>query len=226
MNARRNFILMLSLLTMSVTVLTGCPPKKNKKEVLRTGRTARSPVGAKQPNGTPGSYQSGNPNTVWGGVTGFDQQSWNSYIQYFAMPALAGAAVDQQLGNVSMQPMNGYGFGFWGNVVIGAGGQIDSARSRIHVEIFDDKYGQIGSDGQPISQFFYHIGPEQEGFIGVQGNANSVSFLSSYGHIMLQGQNQGGQFVGTFYFANSYTSNEYVPLGQFQVQSNGFFSNF
>lgn len=221
-NHRRSFIFMLSLMVISVTSLTGCPPKKNKKEVLRTGRTRLSPTGTRNANGTINSYTSTNPSTLWSMVNG--DQNFAQNLYYFTLPSMNGLPADEQLGYVS--PTGGNtGFFFWANIAVGANGQIDSARSRIHVEIYDDKYGTARPNGgQPYEAYFYHIGPEQEGFQGVQGNAGQITFTASYGSIMLQGQNQGGTFSGTFMFTNQHTGG-WVQLGQFSVPSAGIFTN-
>ncbi len=215
----RNFFIMSII---SVLALTGCPPKQNKKEPLRKGRTALSPTGGKNANGTVNSLNSANQNTVWVDVYLQDQQG----VFALAQPSLDGAPADEQLGQVSQQPGNSGGMWFWGNVVMAANGTIDSAKSRIHIEIYDSNYGKQRADGSQISQLFIHIGPEQEGFGGVTGTAQQIVFKSAYNTIMLQGNNQGGTYSGTMFVSNTYTGNQYYPVGQFQVQSTGFFSTF
>ena len=198
--------------------MTGCPPKQNKKEVLRKGRTALSPTGTKNANGTINSLQSANQNTLWVEVMLQDQQG----VFALAQPSLEGAAAEDQLGQVTPPG----GMWFWGNIVMAANGTIDSAKSRIHIEIYDSNFGLKRADGSTISQLFIHIGPEQEGFGGVTGNAQQITFKSAYNTIVLQGTNQGGYFQGTISVANAYTMNQFYSIGQFQVQSTGLFSTF
>jgi hypothetical protein len=204
---RRIFILSL----LSVLALTGCPPKKNTKEKLRTGRTSLSPTGGKNPNGTTNSYNPNNPNTLWGQISGFDQNS----VYYFAQPALANAGAEEQLGQVT-------GIYFWGQVFT-VNGQVDSQRSRIHIEVWDNKTGTARSNGGIFEQLFVTIGPEQEGFQGVQNTGQGLMFSASYMNILLVGQDNGGQYSGTVYFYNAYSGGQWNTLGQFAVQSNGFF---
>jgi hypothetical protein len=213
---RRFFILSV----ISVLALTGCPPKKNAKEKIRTGRTNGSPTGGKNANGLTNSYNSNNPQTTWGQV---QVQSNDSYtMRLFSAPYLASLPETEQLGQVNA-------IYFWGNVVMGLNGTIDSARSRIHLEVFDNKYGTPRGDGTLYEQLFVHIGSEQEGFQGVQGNMQTgITFAASYMSIMLVpngGQVNGGTFSGTVYFYNGYVE-QWMPLGQFSVQSNGFFTNY
>lgn len=201
------------LAVLSVLALTGCPPKKNAKEKLRTGRTAYSPTGGKQANGATASYTSPNPQTQWGQIQA-DQMS----VYYLTAFALANANQEDQLGQVS-------GVYFWGNVAMLANGQIDQQRSRIHLEIFDNKTGGTRSDGSMIEQMFIHIGPEQEGFVGIQrDNQGNIVFSSTYLSLMLAGQNYGGTYQGQVYFYNAYSGEQWNQLGTFSVQSNGFFT--
>lgn len=220
MLSRRIFILAL----ISVTALTGCPPKQNKKETLRTGRTRYSPTGPRTSSGTVGSYTSSNSNTSWGGITGVDQ-NFDNAVRTLAAPSMETAPASDQLGYVSPQPGQSGGIYFWGNVYMSQSGTIDSSRSKLHLEIYDSNYGMQRADGSFIEQLFIHVGADQEGFMGVQGNIQQIVFQASYNTFLLQGQVQGGQYVGTIYFANRYTQ-DFVLLGQFQVAAQGFFMNY
>jgi hypothetical protein len=218
---------LLVLTLISVTALTGCPPKENtRKEVIRVGgRTGLSPTGSQNANGTISSLNSSNSTTLWGGVSAIDN-FFAQNVKLLAKPSLDGAPQEEQLGLVSPQPGPTGGIFFWANIIMGPGGQVDSAKSKIHLEIFDSNYNTLRADGTPIEQLFLHIGPEQAGFIGVQGNPNQVIFQSEAFSIKLVGSNQGGNYVGTMSFLNAFTNGQYYTLGQFTVPYNGIFTSF
>ena len=219
MLSRRFFIILL----MSLTVLPACAPKKNSKTQIRPGRTRNSPTGASV-NGTPTSLSSGNANTVWAGVTG-NVAGFDQAVYTLAQTSLDGASADDQLGSVSPQPGNAGGIFFWGSVKTTPQGQIDGNNSRIHIEIFDSKYGSIGANGQTISQLFLHIGPEQQGFINVQAySQNELIFASEAFSIKLEGNIQANPYTGIMYFANAYNNYQWQALGQFSVPRSGFFN--
>lgn len=222
MLSRRIFILLL----LSMTALSACVPKKNSKQQVRPGRTRGSPTGASV-NGQPTSYTSGNSNTQWGTVTG--SQNFDQAVYLLAQTSLAGASADDQLGTVSPQAYSSNGgisgIFFWGAINRTAQGSIDANTSKIHFEIFDSKYGSIGSNGQPISQLFLHIGPEQQGFLGVQAfSQTQLVFSSETFSVMLEGNMMANPYQGTIYFLNANTSNQWMPLGTFSVPRSGFFN--
>lgn len=210
------------LLALSVFALTGCPPKPNSKERIRTGRLGNSPVSTNA-SGQVTSYNSNNVNTQWFGINATDGNFQNA-VYLLGQSSLAGASAEEQLGFVSPTAGNSGGIFVWGSVSGTAQGQIDSASSRLHLEVFDSKYGQVRADGTTITQLALHIGSEQEGFGGVQGSVNDLYFSASFVTIRMQGYIQGTNYVGTMSFANAATNYQFVNLGQFSVPRTGFFN--
>ncbi|NJL25987.1 MAG: hypothetical protein HC902_13020 [Calothrix sp. SM1_5_4] len=206
----------------------GCQPNNNRKN-RKIGRTARGQVA--YVNGIPSPLSSNRAGTKWGEVTGLSgDQAFRDELYYFTAPMMQGASAEDQLGYVSSQSAQRTGVAFWGEASIrgsGGMGQLEGSTARLHIEIYDDKYGQKRPDGSTIEQVSIHIGYDQEGFVGAQGTVQNgqanLTFTDSYGSIVLQGQVVGQTFAGTMYYSNDTTSGQMRALGRFSVEACGFF---
>ncbi len=212
-------VLILNLL--AVTVLAGCPNTKSRKETIRAGRTALGQTGGTNANGTTNSLNSTNQATIWGGLSAMPrmtQQDFDSRVKLFLEPGLHSASLEDQVGSVSMTPGQAGGVFFWGNVFL-VNGQVDGARSRIHIEIFDNKVGQYRPNGTIYEMIPVDLNKGE-------GSASTITFKSGAMTLQLSGSTAAsGDFQGTMTFSNSYTSNSWVTLGSFTVKANGFFMN-
>lgn len=221
MLSRRLFI---SFIVISTFVLASCQPRDNNRR-QRIGRSLRGPVAYDQ-FGNPQRYNSSGGAAVWGEVTNPNQQNFSDMLYFFALPSLSSASADEQLGFVSSQGGQQTGVGIWGQVygIMGGMGQLDGQRSKIHIEVYDDKYGMQREDGTVREQLVVHIGADQQGFVRAYGNLQQgLVFEDSYGSVALQGNIQGGYFVGDLYFSNQGTNGQNLRLGRFMIPAQGFF---
>ena len=221
MLTRRLFI---SLLMISAVFITSCQQRDTNRR-QRIGRSLRGPVAYDQ-YGNPRPYNSTAGTALWGEVTGTNQQSFNDELYFFAMPSLANAPAEDQLGFVSAQSGQQTGVALWGQVFgISSQGQMDGQNSKIHIEVYDDRYGTQRSDGSTREQLVVHIGADQQGFVRAYGNLQQgLYFEDSYGSVMLRGSVQGQYFVGDLYYANQNTGGQ-RRLGRFTIPAQGFFFN-
>ncbi len=218
----------LFILTLLVSVLagTGCQPKKGRTQRQRIGRAVRGPVSYDQ-FGMPRPFQSSSAATAWGEVTSDSgDQNFQNELYFFALPSLANMPSEEQLGYVSGQSSQQTGVAFWGEVRgIFSQGQVDGARSRLHIEVYDDRYGVTRADGSTREQLVVHIGADQQGFVRAYGNMQQgITFEDVYGSVTLRGSIQGQYFVGEIYYANQYSGGS-RRLGRFSVPAQGFFFN-
>lgn len=194
----KNLNVLTLIAALLVSSLMGCAPKKNEKTQVR-GRLSRG--GGTYANINAGTYnQNKQPIAVYA-----DQYAIQQLVQ----------GTGEQVGFVPPQPANGQGVFMWLDG-INFNAQTFNTGS-IHVEVWDDLAGQIGSDGQPTPPFVFRVAPGQEGFQGVQGQnfggQFTITFMSTYTQFTLQGYRQGNQVQGTITFSNPYAQN--VMLGQF-----------
>jgi predicted acylesterase/phospholipase RssA len=161
--------------------------------------------------------------TKWAGVSAADD-NFQQMIFLIGQPALAGASTGDQLGPVAGVPGDKGGVFFWGNVNKDSTGKFDPNNSRLHIEIWDNKSMRFGPTGNRQKPLSLHIGPEQEGFIGVELGDNVITFKSTFMRISLAGDLQAEPFTGSMYFSNAYTKEEWHLLGDFIVPRNGFFN--
>jgi hypothetical protein len=136
---------------------------------------------------------------------------------------LANAPAPEQLGAVNPKPSSNGGIFFWGTVSKDPSGKIDPKNSRLHLEVFDDKYERLDSKGKPLGPLVFHIGPEQEGYAGVDVGKDHVVFGALWGAVRLEGDLHADPFTGIMYFSTPDTSFEWHPLGRFEVTREGFF---
>lgn len=216
----------MCVLLVSAVATMGCQQKRSRTDRQRIGRTQRGPV-TYSPTGTPMPYNSSNSGVIWGEITGYDQQSFTQALRNLTAPTLQNRPADEWLGFVSVQAGQTTGVRFWGEVR-GAQYGIDQSRSRIHIEIYDDRYmsGMVKSNGEPVEQYVVHIGSDQPGFLRAYGSLQQgfFSFEDEYGAVIFKNiQVQGGSFVGEIWFTNQFVGEQ--RLGQFDVPAQGFFFN-
>jgi hypothetical protein len=222
MFSRRLFIYTLMVITVATV---GCQQKKSRTDRQRIGRTLRGPVAYSQ-SGTPMPLNSSNPGVAWGEATDFNQQSFKQSLDSFAAPSLDGRPQDESLGFVSSQSRQQTGVRFWGEVRSTQNG-IDPSRSRIHIEVYDDRYvsGMVRSSGLPIEQLVVHVGYDY-GLVRAYGSVQQgfLSFEDQYGAVIFKNaQIQNGLFQGELWFTNRFVGEQ--RLGQFSVPAQGFFFN-
>ncbi|MGE0526457.1 MAG: hypothetical protein AB7G93_03710 [Bdellovibrionales bacterium] len=229
---RTHKLFLLSLLAVAVA-LAGCQPRKGRKDGLRVGRLARGPIATNQ-NGQPVPLQPKNSSTLWGEVTALSN-AWDEEVRIFTWPSLKDSP-GEAIGFVSGASNQATGIGFWGYVpVSGQGGvygsgQVD-ANATIHIEVYDDKYGQVQSDGEIIPPLVVHIGRDQpDTFKSVSGSVNGtqaqVTFADIYGQVHLEGTVQAQDFTGTMKYCNVDSgcgAGQWRTLGHFRVPTCGFF---
>lgn len=212
-----------SLLIIGFVGTVGCQPPPKNPDTRKIGRLGRGAIN--WVNGQPQSMQAGT-GVQWGQITSQNgDQAFQQALSFLTAPTLQGQP-DLQLGYVSSQPNQQTGVYFWGQV-FSAGGMIDSSRSRIHIEIWDSKAGQMGPDGNVIPPVVIHIGSDQTGFVSVQGSvqggAVQLVFTDETGSIYLNGNTMGQYLSGTIQFSNANGSGP-IDLGQFNVPACGFLS--
>lgn len=216
--------LFMCVLLLTAVASGGCQQKKSRTDRQRIGRTLRGPVNYSA-TGTPMPLGSSNGSVIWGEIVGYDQQSFQNDIYLFARPSLDTRSAEEQLGYVSSQAGQSTGVRFWGEVRGNQNG-IDQQRSRIHIEVYDDRYvsGMTLSSGRQIEQLVVHIGYDQPGFVRAYGSLQQgfLSFEDNYGAVIFKNARiQGSQFTGEIWYTNMYTGER--RLGQFNVPAQGFF---
>lgn len=218
--------LFIGLILLSLVAGLGCQEKKSRNNRARIGRTSRGPVAYDQFN-MPRPLQSTNGSTLWGEITAdAGEQAFQSEAYYFALPSLYNSSAEEQLGYVSGQSGQQTGIAFWGEVQgLFSGGQVNGSRSRIHIEVYDDRYGSARSDGSMREQLVVHIGYDQQGFVRAYGSLQQgLVFEDSHGAVILRGTIQGQYYAGQIYYSNQYTGGP-RRLGRFAVPAQGFFFN-
>ena len=146
--------------------------------------------------------------------------------QIFAAPALS-TQPQYALGMVSAQN----GVRMWGEAYLiggGDGGSIDMGRSRLHIEVADNRVGQPDGNGGTLDPFVLHIGYDNTGFEnaegGVYGGQVALRFdQSGYGSVMVTGTVSGNQFSGQVSFTNTMMNGDIQVLGNFNVATCSFF---
>lgn len=225
------------LIGVMLPLVISCGPQRPRKESLR-GRTARGPV-SYTANGQPAPY---NPNNaLWGEIHSGNNfqyasmsgdQQFQEELRALLAPSLGGssgyqnASYGDYLGYVSGQSNQSTGVFFWGYAAVNNNGQLEGKSAQLHIEIYDDKVGQIGSNGKPITQIV--VDPRRSGcYSGAQGYVQGynarLTFNDCYGSIVLDGGFQDQYFSGTVHYKNNQTGGQWRQLGQFIVPTCGFF---
>jgi len=218
-----------SIALLLMVALVACQPPTNNRNRRTIGRNA---MGATNwVGGQPQSTQPWSTNTQWGAVSGMHgDQNFQEELWYFTSPMLGQAGPDEQLGYVSAQPAQ-TGVFFWGQARImgsASNGQLDGSRAVLHLEIWDNRAGQVGPNGSTIPQVVVHIGPDQAGFVSAQGYAQNGRVFLTFTHqlntVVMDGAVQGQTFTGNIGYSNQQTGGQTRFLGRFQVNTCGFFA--
>ena len=197
----------------------GCQPPKNQANI-NSSRTAR---GGLTGRGAVLGY-----GKSWGEITSDagDQVFWQE-LNNLTSPALSGLSSDDQLGYVSSQSGQNTGVRFWGNARVFQNSQIDPSSLMIRLEIYDDRAGQIRSDGTSRPNIPIQISSDQPTYVtaggSMQGGQVYLWFQDVYGTIMLSGYISGQTFSGQIGYQDSATGNQPRTLGNFTVPASGFF---
>jgi hypothetical protein len=229
MNMRKLTTLFGLAIVMLVT--TGCPPKRHDKKE-RIGRTRDGSSGNFNAYDSSGSKGVGG-DKVWGQiVSNYGDDAFNEALYYFTLPSVRDLPEGDRLGYVSSQLNDRTGVRFWGDAVTtgGSGGSVrtfDPDSMTIHVEIYDDRTGSTTENGGQRAPIIVEISPKTKGFVSASGQMSGSSvtlqFTDNIGTIYLDGEIQGQYFVGTIAFSDGTTGNQPQELGQFEVQTCGFF---
>ena len=209
---KANHVALAGLLLLAI----GCQPAP-KRETRRFGRSAYGNV----------SRAPMSPMTQSTFVT----NSAGDMIMSYEAGQLAAPALGDQpqwaLGFVSASS----GVRLWGEAYVirtdAASGSIDSQRSRLHIEVTDNRVGTTDAEGNVLPPFVLHIGSDQSGFEGAVGGINNGGVdlrfnQSGYGYVAVRGTLSGNTFAGQVYFSNVRTGGERY-LGQFSVNACSFF---
>lgn len=201
-------------------VTTACDNKKTSRGA--PGRIARGGYSGGYNNAYPGGMTQ-NPNygyqdygasgSQWAYIRGDNTQSF-----YGAIQGLVSASMNpSELGNVTA-----YGdVAIIGSIEMNRQGQINPNNSRLRIEIWDD-YARMGQASEialafnAMSTYTYN------------GNQLIMHFNDQYGEVIISGQFNQSEFIGTLSFQNSQhfdgTSRPASGvIGTFQVPTNGFF---
>lgn len=226
---RKLTILFAMMMVMIVT--TGCPPKRQGKKE-RIGRTRDGSTGNFNAYDSSGS-KGVSSDKVWGVIaSNAGDSAFNQALYYFTLPSVRDLPAGEGLGYVSSQINDRTGVRFWGNAVTtgGTGSAVrtfDPNSMMIHVEIYDDRTGMATENGGQRAPIIVEISPDTKGFIAaggqISGSNVTLQFTDNIGTIYLDGDIQGQYFSGTISFSDGSTGNQPQQLGQFEVQTCGFF---
>lgn len=109
--------------------------------------------------------------------------------------------------------------------------QLDLSQTRFTMEINDSKVGEIGSDGQPMTEIKVNFSSAKAGEItNFNGNSGSfqLTFADDYGTVSVNGTFNGTEARGNVSFNNTKSYDGNTPksgkLGAFYMKSCGLFN--